>query len=256
MAFIYVWNKVGEGGTALAEKLGLKRIKHENSRFIGAARKTVLNWGSSSLPDEVMKCHVINRPEVVKLCSDKRAFFQSCDPETTVPFTTDVNQAIAWLAERETVIARTILNGHSAAGLVVVKPEEAAQLPQAPLYTKYVKKRDEYRIHVANGQVVDVQRKSLKKEFVEQMQEEGKQINHMVRNLANGYIFQRENINVPEDVKIKSLRAVESIGLDFGAVDVVYNGHQERAYVLEINTAPGLVGTTLENYAAALRNLI
>ena len=49
---------------------------------------------------------------------------------------------------------------------------------------------------------------------------------------------------------------MESIGLDFGAVDVIYNGHSNRAYVLEINTAPGLTGTTLDNYAAALRNLI
>lgn len=256
MAFIYVWNKVGEGGSALAEKLGLKRIKHENSRFVGGPRKTVLNWGSSTLPPEVLKCQIINKPELVKTCSDKREFFRACDAATTVPFTTDVNEAIAWLAKNETVVARTILNGHSAAGLVITKPDRAGDLPRAPLYTMYVKKKDEYRVHVANGQVVDVQRKSLKKDFIEEAQREGREINHMVRNLENGYIYQRENVNAPEDVKAKALASMESIGLDFGAVDVIYNGHNSRAYVLEINTAPGLTGTTLENYAAALRNLI
>src|SRR5690606_33236613 len=208
MAFIYIWNKVGEGGSALADKLGLMRIKHENSRFIGAARKTVLNWGSSSLPDEVTKCRIINKPELVKLCSDKREFFRKCDPETTVPFTTDVNQAIEWLSRNETVVARTILNGHSAAGLVITKPDRAGDLPRAPLYTMYVKKKDEYRIHVANGQIVDVQRKSLKKDFVEEDQAEGREINHMVRNLENGYIYQRENVNAPEDVKLKALASM------------------------------------------------
>lgn len=256
MAFMYVWNRVGEGGSALAEKLGLRRIKHENSRFIGSARKTVINWGSSTLPAEVMKCNIINRPELVKICADKREFFNTCDPETTVPFTTEVNKALEWLAARETVVARTVLSGHSAEGLVIVRPEEAGQLTRAPLYTMYVKKKDEYRVHIANGIIVDVQRKSLKKDFVEAAQAEGREINHMVRNLENGYIYQRENVNAPEDVKVKALTAVESIGLDFGAVDVIYNGHQERAYVLEINTAPGLTGTTLDNYANALRNLI
>jgi glutathione synthase/RimK-type ligase-like ATP-grasp enzyme len=37
-------------------------------------------------------------------------------------------------------------------------------------------------------------------------------------------------------------------GLDFGAVDVIWNERQQRAYVLEINSAPGLEGTTIDDY--------
>jgi D-alanine-D-alanine ligase-like ATP-grasp enzyme len=39
-------------------------------------------------------------------------------------------------------------------------------------------------------------------------------------------------------------------GLDFGAVDVIWNAQKEKPYVLEINTAPGLEGQTIADYAA------
>ena len=44
-------------------------------------------------------------------------------------------------------------------------------------------------------------------------------------------------------------------GLTFGAIDVIWNEHQQKAFVLEINTAPGIEGTTVEKYAAKFRNL-
>jgi D-alanine-D-alanine ligase-like ATP-grasp enzyme len=37
--------------------------------------------------------------------------------------------------------------------------------------------------------------------------------------------------------------------LDFGAVDIIYNAKRNECYVLEVNTAPGLEGTTVEKYA-------
>ena len=54
-----------------------------------------------------------------------------------------------------------------------------------------------------------------------------------------------------DHVRAQSVAAVRSLGLDFGAVDVVER--QNKAYVLEVNTAPGLVGTTLEKYVDAIR---
>jgi D-alanine-D-alanine ligase-like ATP-grasp enzyme len=74
--------------------------------------------------------------------------------------------------------------------------------------------------------------------------------NWQVRNHANGFIYARENVNPPQCVidaaKIVFNKCTE---LDFGAVDVIYNAKQDRAYVLEINSAPGLEGQTLQDYA-------
>jgi D-alanine-D-alanine ligase-like ATP-grasp enzyme len=44
--------------------------------------------------------------------------------------------------------------------------------------------------------------------------------------------------------------------LDFGAIDIIYNESRDQAYVLEVNTAPGLTGQTIQSYADAFRHLV
>ena len=74
------------------------------------------------------------------------------------------------------------------------------------------------------------------------------EVNWKVRNHDNGFIFQIEDFDLPEDCETQAIAAVEALGLYFGAVDVVYNGREKKAYVLEVNSAPGLSGTTLDKY--------
>ena len=74
------------------------------------------------------------------------------------------------------------------------------------------------------------------------------EVNWKVRNHDNGFIFQIEDFDLPEDCEKQAIAAVEALDLDFGAVDVVYNGKEQKAYVLEVNSAPGLSGTTLDKY--------
>ncbi|MNJ09659.1 hypothetical protein D3C77_38070 [compost metagenome] len=114
-------------------------------------------------------------------------------------------------------------------------------------------KKEEYRIHVFNGEVVDVQRKARKKDVPDD------QVNWKVRNLANGFIFARGEEalgNVPQDVLDQAVKAVAALGLDFGAADVVYNDKQGKAYCLEVNTAPGLSGSTLDGYVKQLKGVV
>ena len=44
------------------------------------------------------------------------------------------------------------------------------------------------------------------------------------------------------------------LGLDFGAVDIGHRLIDNKLFVFEINTAPGITGTTLDNYAKAIYN--
>lgn len=245
---LYAWNKNSEGAAELAAEMGIKRIKHEGSTFKGSLKHTVINWGSSSVPAEVAKCRVLNTPNTVVVCADKLKFFKKVDDDLLPPWTTDFDTAVEWVGQGFTVCARTILNGHSAAGLVLMEKSDPSTLTQAPLYTKYIPKKDEYRIHVVKGNVIDVQKKTLKKEKAES----GDEINWKIRNLDNGFIYQRENIVAPDNVKAAAVEAVKQVGLDFGAVDVVLGTKDQKAYVLEINTAPGVTGTTCANYAKAL----
>lgn len=248
--FIYAWNPNSEGSKELRDALKIKSIKHENSRFKGSPDKRVINWGSSTLPDEVLKCNVVNKPELVLMCSNKLRFFQRIklvQPDLVPEFTTDLDEAIRWVGSGNKVCARTVLQGHSGEGLVIMNKDDPSTFVKAPLYVKYIPKKEEYRVHVAFGEVIDIQRKTLS----EAKKVSGEEINWFVRNHDNGFIYQRENINPARSVIDVAVQTVAAIGLDFGAVDIVYNAKQDRSYALEINTAPGLQGQTVESYQKA-----
>ena len=73
-----------------------------------------------------------------------------------------------------------------------------------------------------------------------------------VRNTANGYVFCRDNVSVPDDLRDLAVRAVQSLGRTYGAVDIIWNERQNKSFVLEVNAKPGMVGTTVEKYANAI----
>jgi D-alanine-D-alanine ligase-like ATP-grasp enzyme len=117
-------------------------------------------------------------------------------------------------------------------------------LVDAPLYVMYRKKKREYRVHVAFGRVIDVQQKRKRTNY------DGT-VDYAVRNHHTGWVYCREDVvdSTPRDNL--AIRAVDALGLDFGAVDIIYNEHLDAFYLLEVNTAPGLEGTTVEKYNAA-----
>jgi hypothetical protein len=260
---MYLWsyNQNSEGAANLCKELAIPRLKHRNSKFVGNPNKTVINWGSTEPPPEVMKCMVLNHPENVAKASNKLAAFKRLQDDDDAceylpEFTTDLQQAKRWLMIGHCVVARKVLNGHSGAGIVIMDPKDPdTHEVQAPLYVVYKKKKHEFRVHVMRDkfgghQVVDIQRKGLRAEY------QGRDdVNWKVRNLANGFIYAREGFETPNRVTKAALHAVRALGLDFGAVDIIYQERNESAYILEVNTAPGITGTTVLNYANAFRNL-
>ena len=125
--------------------------------------------------------------------------------------------------------------------------ENEDQLVNAPLYTQYVKKKKEFRVHVLNGQVIDVQEKRKKREFSDQR-------DNRIRNLHNGYVFCRDGVVEPNGLRSLAQSAVQALGYTLGAVDIVFNEHHNRLYVLEVNACPGMQGSTLETYATHVAN--
>jgi glutathione synthase/RimK-type ligase-like ATP-grasp enzyme len=158
-------------------------------------------------------------------------------------FTTDRNIALSWLADDGVIVCRTLLRSSEGKGIVMAETPE--QVVQAPLYTRYLKKKLEFRVHVFNGVVIDVQQKKRKSDYDGQR-------DTRIRNLANGYVFCRGNLNEPTDLREQALAAVASLGYTIGAVDIVYNEHHNRVVVLEVNASPGLTGTTLQRYTDAI----
>lgn len=157
--------------------------------------------------------------------------------------TRDISVARSWIEAGDAVMCRRLLRASEGRGIVVA--ETADQLVPAPLYTRYVKKKAEYRVHVLNGQVIDVQAKRKRKGF------EGER-DTKVRNIANGYVFCRDNIVEPNDLRSVAIKATASLGYALGAVDIAYNERNNLLVVLEVNANPGMQGTTLEKYATEI----
>jgi len=63
--YIYSYNQYSNAAKELSHYLLVKRIKHEDSKFKGNVDKTVVNWGASILPIEVLQCTVLNKAEHV-----------------------------------------------------------------------------------------------------------------------------------------------------------------------------------------------
>lgn len=252
--FIYSYNENSEGARALARALKAKRIKHDKSSFIGAPKKLVLNWGATNVPSEVLKSTILNHPDVVRDVTDKLRFFErmrDAEDGPRIPrFTTDPQVAANWVAEeKKTVVARTILNSSGGKGIVLMEPENEEGFVEAPLYVEYIPKKDEYRIHFVKGEIIDGQRKALRTGILQH------KYTWKIRNLSNGFVFIRGNVEIPEDVTRQAEKTIASLGLDFGAIDIIHNEKSNSAYVLEVNTAPGLQGETINSYTNALQKL-
>lgn len=241
---------------ALADRLGGKVLRLQGSTFVPRSTDVIINWGNvqnhPALARPVLNQYlsrVFNDPGDMRNASNKKLFFERMKEdgyEEIIPRfwtnRTDIPQ------DAYPVVCRTVLAGHSGAGIVIA--DSAADVVAAPLYVEYVKKEDEYRVHVgvssgADGSdvsVISVQRKARKLDVPDE------EVNWKVRNLEGGFVYVRQGVNPPASVIDAAKKALVCSGLDFGAVDVIYNRKKERAYVLEINTAPGLEGQTVEDY--------
>lgn len=244
--YIYC-DRQSRSAKALAKKVPMKFF---NNKII-YKNELIINWGCS---DVVFYDHkVINHPEAVRKAANKLLFFQVMSPLGITPrFCTSLESAKELMLETERPIAcRTILTGHSGNGIILSNTVDL--LVPAKLYVEYIPKQSEWRVHVFNGSVIDIQRKARNREVPDE------KVNWHVRTHANGFIYMRGDVDqYNEDfinqLKEYALKTINQLKLDFGAVDIILT-KQGRIYVLEVNTAPGLEGTTLENYINAIRML-
>lgn len=235
---------------------GIKRIRTKQaSRYRPREGDVVFNWGCSHAQflidwDVFIGVRVLNLPSAVAVAVDKSYAFVMFDAGgiSHVPFTLCEDDARERVARGKVVVCRTTGVGHSGDDIVLATtPEEVVS---APLYTEYVKKRDEFRVHVFDGRVIDVQRKMRASSVPNE------DVNWRIRTHGNGFVFGRNDVTPDDSVIEEAINAVQVLSLDFGAVDVIWNEHNKQAYVLEVNTAPNLVGTTVIKYAEAFNGYI
>lgn len=241
------------GAKALANSLGGRVLKLEGSKFVPRFSDLIINWGNSALADRA----TVNRDGTkLERATNKLLFFKHLKGKGLTPDFWTNREEIP--DEAFPIVCRTTLTGHSGAGIVIA--DTRSDLVNAPLYTQYVKKQDEYRVHVGRvwhdygvGTAVAIGVQGEYTTKIIGVQQKKRRLDHpnpnwKVRNHQNGFIYARDNINPPQAVLDAAKETLALLDIDFGAVDVLWNEHQSKAFVLEINTAPGLEGETVNDY--------
>jgi predicted ATP-grasp superfamily ATP-dependent carboligase len=242
-------------GTLLARSLGIHAIGVTSTRYtsIVSRRKplVIINWGLSDSTAGILTTDtVMNSPESVHVCSNKLRSFNALHTNNVpcLDFTTNRSQAESWLVEGAKVVCRQLLSGSSGRGITVAANLES--MVDAPLYTRYIRNRHEYRVHIVNG-VSYIQKKIRLN--AETLRERGifERDKH-IRNVDNGYVYtSNHDLSTENSLLIIDLakRAVSAMGLDFGGVDILYDRDSFIFKVIEVNSAPGLSpDTTLPVY--------
>lgn len=214
-------------------------------RFASRSNDIIINWGNSTAPRWDMR-NILNKPEAVAVAVNKLATLRALeDAEVShVPFTTDLEYANVHFGD---VVCRKILTGHSGEGIEIVKDDAPNKriLPSAPLYTQFIPKSVEYRVHVFGGQVIDYTKKikRVDGEVKSRIKDD------RVRSHTLGWEFIRD-VAPRESVKQLAIDAVKALGLDFGSVDIIRSNKVN--YVLEVGTACGLSPHGVDCYVGAI----
>jgi hypothetical protein len=160
-------------------------------------------------------------------------------------YTTQRNVAESWVISGLAVFCRTLTRASEGRGIVVA--ETVDQLVNAPVYTKYEKKKREFRVHIFKDKVVQI---------VEKRKRAGWQSDRdtRIRNTANGYVFCRSVVDIPSGLAELALKASKVTSSDFKGVDIGYNEKKNQLFVIEVNSAPGIEGSNVEDYANTIVN--
>lgn len=262
------------GARRLATALGARRWRDDlperytrrRPYFRGNSSPLVVNWGSTAHPKWLedrrfqLSPRFANHADHVAAAINKLTFFQLAsriDGVPLLPWTDSKDEALAWIGKGKPAVCRTRLDGSSGRGITLARTAE--ELVDAPLYTRYYPKTHEFRVHVFDGNVIDLTQKKLKGA------DNGDTGSRFIRSLDNGWVHAHSDICLLDSGKDTISKAcvvlVAGMGLTFGAVDVmaILEGNTDGGRALksfkicEVNTGPGLENTiTIEAYKKAI----
>lgn len=142
----------------------------------------------------------------------------------------------------------------SSRGMGITYYPEPCAHPDHSYYVRFYPKQRQFRVHVCNDS-------TRTRELIHELEVVGSDASNLedawaqpIWNLNTGFTYRLVRGKRPKGVIPNAKLAVKSLGLDFGAVDVIV--HDNTPYVLEVNTAPGLSDMTMAWYAERLGDLV
>ena len=243
----------GKTGRNLAALLGFKCGK--NISLLEECDK-IVNWGNTTYSDYSGR-YIINTKDAVAESSSKGyALFKMQKHGVCVPKTYTPKEAIDLCSKSDDInlIGRKERHFSGSGFWECVNKIDImnASSGGATHFLQKINKIAEYRVHIFANNLIKISKKT--KGDPEKV----------LWNHKNGWVFYNL-YNVGEKEKISRIRdshermillakrAIELFKLDFGAVDIMYDG--DEYYVLEINSAPALAGSGLSAYARAIKSI-
>lgn len=215
-------------GKALAEKLDAPLFRNTNFE----TPDVLIRWGNT-VEKETNK--VLNKAKAITMAANKKKCREVLrEAGIPVPEIATTMPCIArkerhrggsgfWYCKREGDLSRAISRG-------------------AVYFSKLYPKTEEYRVHIAGGKCLLMSVKV------------GEKAGKIRWNKRRGFTFRHMHrsewleTDLIEIVRMCK-KAMKTIGLDFGAIDVGYNPNEEQKFVIfEINTTPSLSDLALQKY--------
>ncbi len=281
---VYIWfsGATDITGKILMEKLNIKGGKNKPTNV-----KTVIGWGTKIDKNVsfAKNIKVINHPNSILLNRNKSNALKKLK-EAGVPIAKYMDFEQVTEADLP-VIGRT--NWHQGGKGFWLCPTMAlvsnAYQEGAQYFQKFIEIKDEYRLHVFNKEIIysvkKVKRDNMTEAFITQNKEkiesiatknnktlekdtvdyvlkqiakQHKTADMIVRSNTRGWKFSRVT-NVMPSLKEIAIAATTALGLDFAAVDCCVDA-VGNVYIIELNSGPGLKGSTLEAYITAFKAAI
>lgn len=241
MKFIYFKKgKTGRTGRKIRDALRVSSQRSIERRLCRATNVTkLIRWGTCETYGET-PTETLNNSEAITNASNKlRALNIMKEAGVSVPwFTSDKSDAKIAVNDLKPLVGRTTYHQGGSGFKICRSVSEVYSDYSSSHWLELLGVYKEWRVHVFKGEVIGVSRKT--DEGVE-----SRIINRFTRNHHNGWRFIRCDLDLVQDrLKNLAVEAVSSLGLDFGAVDIILSDGAEdgskKYYVLEVNSAPGM----------------
>lgn len=290
---IYMWysGPTDITGRALVEKLGISGGLTKPAK----GKKMVIGWGTKTKESVTINggTKVLNHPNSIKKNRNKFSTLSALS-KANVPVANfcKASEVVKELGKTKPNICLPLVgrtNYHQSGKgfwLCVTNTHVKTAIDEgAQYFQNYIDLVDEYRIHTFGDKVVyavkKTKRDNMEDSFVSQRSdkindkaEKGKvkldkpTMDYVLKTIAkespNPDMIVRSNRRGWKFSHVKTLksglaeiskRALKAAGLEFGAVDCCIDS-EGNPFVLEINSGPGLTGTTLNTYIDEFNNII
>ena len=233
----------------LAEELQCRRIRVRGSRFRPRYDKFVINWGRSE-----SQCNVhLNLLNQVAFATNKVIAHNLLVQHDIPTFGLYMTREAAQSHLDDPSMDRPVLgrmNGLSGGkGIDIYRPGDTIHYAHH-FYSILEPSHTEYRVHIVRTKLIGITQKRQRRGMKEWW-DDNKRI---IRCHDNNWIHCRTEVRFEDEVIRVARDAIDALGLDFGAVDVLW--HEDNGpTVLEVNTAPGIEGNLVVAYANAFRDV-